>query len=162
MIELSRIRLVVADVDGTLTDGSMYYGATGEVLKRFSTYDGVAVELLRNRGILTALITAENSTIVTARASKLGITHVILGSKQKDSDFLKLCCEVGVQPVEVAYVGDDIGDLPAMRLAGVKVAVANASLGVRSIADILLETRGGDGALREFVEMIEAAHTEKT
>jgi 3-deoxy-D-manno-octulosonate 8-phosphate phosphatase (KDO 8-P phosphatase) len=157
MTPLGAIKLVVADVDGTLTDGSMYYGENGEVLKRFTTYDGVGVAILREIGIETAIITAETSAIVTARAEKLRISKVILGSVAKDRDFLEICRHFGVDPHQTAYLGDDVGDLPAMKLAGISIAVANATHTVKKIADLTLATRGGDGALRELAEMIVAS-----
>lgn len=157
MTPLGSIKIVVADVDGTLTDGSMYYGAKGEVLKRFTTYDGVAVAMLREVGVQTALITAESSPIVTARAAKLRISQVVLGSTAKDQDFLDICRHCGVDPQEAAYLGDDVGDIPAMKLAGIGVAVANATYRVRELAHLTLTTRGGDGALRELAEMIVAS-----
>lgn len=157
MTPLESIELVVADVDGTLTDGSMYYGENGEMLKRFTTYDGVAVAMLRDIGIETALITAETSAIVTARAAKLSISKVVLGSLTKDRDLLAICDHFGVSPHLTAYLGDDIGDLPAMRLAGLSIAVANATHEVKKLANLTLKTRGGDGALRELAEMIVAS-----
>jgi 3-deoxy-D-manno-octulosonate 8-phosphate phosphatase (KDO 8-P phosphatase) len=158
MTPLEAIKLVISDVDGTLTDGSMYYGENGEVLKRFTTYDGLAVAILREIGIEIAIITAENSPIVTARAAKLRISKVVLGSVDKDQDFLEICRHFGVSPQQAAYLGDDVGDIPAMKLAGTSIAVANATRDVKKIADITLATRGGDGALRELAEKIVASH----
>jgi 3-deoxy-D-manno-octulosonate 8-phosphate phosphatase (KDO 8-P phosphatase) len=160
MTPFGAIELVVADVDGTLTDGSMYYGENGEVLKRFTTYDGVAVAMLREIGIETALITAETSPIVTARAAKLRISKVVLGSVAKDRDLLDICNHFGVAPHLTAYLGDDIGDLPAMKLAGLSVAVANATREVKKLANVTLATRGGEGALRELAEMIVSSRSE--
>jgi 3-deoxy-D-manno-octulosonate 8-phosphate phosphatase (KDO 8-P phosphatase) len=157
MTPLESIELVIADVDGTLTDGSMYYGENGEVLKRFTTYDGVAVAMLREIGIETALITAETSAIVTARAAKLRISKVVLGSVAKDRDLLDICDHFGVAPELTAYLGDDIGDLPAMKMVGLSVAVANATHEVKKLANLTLKTRGGEGALRELAEMIVAS-----
>lgn len=160
MTPFGSIELVIADVDGTLTDGSMYYGENGEVLKRFTTYDGVAVAMLRDLGIETALITAETSPIVIARAAKLQISKVVLGSVAKDRDLLKICEHFGITPQFTAYLGDDVGDLPAMKLAGLSVAVANATREVKKCANVTLATPGGDGALRELAEMIVSSRLE--
>ena len=160
MTPFSSIELVIADVDGTLTDGSMYYGENGEVLKRFTTYDGVAVAMLRDVGIETALITAETSPIVIARANKLRISKVVLGSVAKDRDLLDICGHFGVAPHLTAYLGDDVGDLPAMKLAGLSVAVANATREVKKLANVTLTTRGGEGALRELAEMIVSSRSD--
>lgn len=151
---LAAARLVVCDVDGTLTDGAMYYGAGGEELKRFSTRDGHGIGQLRAAGITVALITAENSPIVTARAAKLGITHVVLGCADKGAAVQALRAELGLREHQVVSIGDDLGDLAAFAVSGTSVAVADAVQQVREAADLICDAAGGHGAVRELADEI--------
>ena len=153
-IRLSRIRLLVCDVDGTLTDGAMWYGPEGEALKRFHTRDGHGIGLLRSVGITVALVTSERSRIVTARATKLDVTEVVLGATEKGSVVRELQGRLGVSEIETASIGDDLGDLAAFAMSGVRVAVADAVAEVRAAADLICDRAGGQGAVRELADAI--------
>jgi YrbI family 3-deoxy-D-manno-octulosonate 8-phosphate phosphatase len=155
---LARVRLLVCDVDGTLTDGAMWYGVDGEVLKRFSTRDGHGIGMLRAAGVVVAFVTMEDSAIVTARAGKLGVVHVVLGCADKAAAVRELTGALGFSRDDVAMVGDDLGDLPGFTEVGVAIAVADAVDDVLRAADIVCERPGGHGAVREVADAILAAH----
>jgi YrbI family 3-deoxy-D-manno-octulosonate 8-phosphate phosphatase len=154
---LAAIRLLVCDVDGTLTDGAMWYGPDGEALKRFTTRDGHGIGLLREAGVTVAFVTSESSPIVTARAAKLGVEHVVLGCADKAAAVQSLQATLGVDADSTAMIGDDLGDLAGFRASGVKVAVADAVADVRVAADVVCDTPGGHGAVRELADAIIAA-----
>lgn len=151
---LAATRLVACDVDGTLTDGSMWYGSGGEELKRFSTRDGHGIGRLMAGGIEVAFITAEDSPIVTARASKLGVRHVVLGCRDKFVALETLCDRLGIDTAATVAVGDDLGDLPMFDAAGVSIAVADAEPEVLNRADLVTDRPGGFGAVREVADLI--------
>ncbi len=150
----TQIRLVVSDVDGTLTDGGMYYGPDGEVMKRFSAHDGMGLRLLMDSGIQVALMTTETSSFAAARAQKLGIQHVVSGAHDKALALRELCTALNISLEETLYIGDDVNDIPAMQLAGIVACPANAVAKVREISDVLCTKNGGDGAVREISDWI--------
>ena len=152
---MTKIKLFAADVDGTLTDGCMYYGDDGTEFKRFCFKDGMAFQLLREVGIKTAFVTSENTPIVQKRADKLKVDYVQMGSWKK-LDFIKdICQKLNISLQEVAYIGDDINDIELLQAAGVKACPQDAVDAVKQIPGIcVLEKNGGEGAVREFVEKI--------
>ncbi len=152
--KLQKIRLVIMDVDGTLTDGKVYYSKNGEEFKSFSIRDGLGIELLHQNGIATAIITTETSQIVTARAMKLKIEHIILGSKNKLKDLISLCDDIGLTLEEVAFVGDDINDIQALQSAGFSACPNDAIKYVKDKVDYICANNGGNGAVREIIELI--------
>lgn len=152
--DLSRIRLVVTDMDGVWTDGSIYLDDRGIEFKRFSAYDGLGVRLAAEAGLRIAILSGRASPVVALRAAALGVERVIQNSSDKGPDFLKLCQELGVAPNEAVYTGDDLPDLAPMALAGASVAVPNAAADVRRAADWLTDSPGGTGAIREIVEWL--------
>jgi len=152
--KLRRIKLVVMDVDGTLTDGKVYYSKDGEELKAFNIRDGMGIELLHHYGIATCIITTETSQIVTSRASKLRIEHVILGSKNKLKDLENLCSELNISLDEVAFIGDDINDIEAIENVGFSACPSDAIKYVKEKVDYISSKEGGAGAVREIIEMI--------
>ncbi len=152
--KLEKIELLVMDVDGTLTDSAMYFSRNGEELKRFSTRDGMGINLLHLAGIQTAILTSELSEIVTARAKKLGIKHVVLGSKNKKYALTELGVKLGMTFQKIAYIGDDVNDIPPIKLAGVSACPADSVPLVKEVADYICVANGGNGAVREFAEMI--------
>jgi YrbI family 3-deoxy-D-manno-octulosonate 8-phosphate phosphatase len=156
-VRAAAIRLVVSDVDGVLTDAGVYYSAEGEALKRFSMRDGMGVELLRNAGIRTALMTREQSPIVTARAKKLQIDCVWSGQLDKREALPRLVAELGVPLQAVAYIGDDVNDLGALSFvaeAGLSVCPADATPKVARNVHFVTAARGGHGAFRELCDLI--------
>ncbi len=151
------IRLVLTDVDGVLTDGGVYYGAEGEVMKRFDIRDGMGVVRLRDAGIETGIITGERSPSVTRRAEKLKIERVILGCDDKRTALDAILAE-GIYTIDqIAYIGDDVNDLAIMRALPLTAAPADALPQIQGIADYICQNPGGHGAFREFAEMILAA-----
>lgn len=148
------MRLLVTDVDGTLTDSGMYYTAEGEVMKKFSTRDGMGITLLQRAGIPTAIMTTEDSPIVLARAKKLRIEHVIIGARNKKAALLELSEKVGIPLDEIAYIGDDINDANPIQMCGVSACPADAVETIASLAGYRCKARGGEGAVREFAEYI--------
>lgn len=150
-----RIRLLVTDVDGVLTDGGVYYSADGEVMKRFSVRDGMGVQRLREIcGIETAIITGENSPAVARRAEKLRIRELHSGISDKKSCLLDLAGRHRLDLDAVAYIGDDVNDRGAMQIAGLCACPSDAMPEIVSIAHFKCFQRGGFGAFREFAEWI--------
>jgi 3-deoxy-D-manno-octulosonate 8-phosphate phosphatase (KDO 8-P phosphatase) len=150
----STVRMLVLDIDGTMTDGGVYYSKDGEELKRFSVKDGMGITLLQRSGILCGIITSENSGIVTARANKLKIEHVVLGSRNKPQALRDMSASAGVPLDQIAYIGDDVNDVFAMQIAGLSVCVGDAVEAVREVSHIICSNPGGGGAVREIAEFI--------
>jgi 3-deoxy-D-manno-octulosonate 8-phosphate phosphatase (KDO 8-P phosphatase) len=151
-----RLRLVLSDCDGVLTDGTVYYSARGEELKRFSLRDGMGFERLRDGGIEGAILTRERSPIVQRRAEKLGL-QLYQGVRDKAATLEAILRERGLAPGEVGYIGDDVNDLgpiKALSAAGLTAAPADAEPAVRMAAHIHCGRNGGAGAFREFAEVI--------
>jgi YrbI family 3-deoxy-D-manno-octulosonate 8-phosphate phosphatase len=151
------VRLLCVDVDGVLTDAGMYYGPDGEVLKKFNTRDGMGVARVREVGVAVAIISGEDSAIVHARAAKLKIDDVFCGATNKRLAVEELCSRHGLELAEVAFIGDDLNDLPALECVGLPCAVADAAEPVQQVARYVTSRRGGDGAVREVCEMLIAA-----
>jgi 3-deoxy-D-manno-octulosonate 8-phosphate phosphatase (KDO 8-P phosphatase) len=149
-----KIRLLVMDVDGVLTDGRMVLSDGGGELKMFHTHDGVGLALAHRAGLKTALVTGESSPIAKARGEKLGVGTVVLGARRKGDVVEALLAETGVPAEALAYVGDDLLDVPALERAGLAIAVADAVPDVRAIAHVVTKAAGGRGAVRECVELI--------
>ena len=147
-------KLVITDIDGVWTDGGMYYTAEGDVMKRFSVKDGWGVAFLREHGIPVAIMTGEDTQIVQKRANKLRIDYCFLGVKNKVSKATELCQMLGITLDEVAFIGDDINDLPLLRLVGFSASPANTPHYIKSEVDYVTSMSGGYGAFREFVEKI--------
>jgi 3-deoxy-D-manno-octulosonate 8-phosphate phosphatase (KDO 8-P phosphatase) len=151
------VRALVTDVDGVLTDGGLYYTENGDELKRFDVRDGQGLVLLREAGVLTAIVTRKQTTIVTRRARDLGIVEVHQNVTDKAQVIADLVARHHLDPTTVCYVGDDLGDLPAMRVVGLSVAVADAVPEVRRAATYITRAKPGHGALREICDLILAA-----
>ncbi|NQV14041.1 HAD family hydrolase [bacterium] len=152
-----KIKLVVTDIDGVWTDAKMYYTADGEFMKAFNTYDGMGTYLLNKIGIPTAIISGEDSAPVIARAKKLNLEDVHVGVKDKLEVFDKLLNKYKLKPDEVAYIGDDINDYIVMQIAGLTATPASTPAFHILKPDVLLDRVGGDGAFREFADLIIAA-----
>ena len=148
------VKLLAIDVDGVWTDGSLYYGARGEELKRFDVRDGQGMVLWRELGFPTAILTARTSPIVATRASELGIRYVLQGERDKGRGFEKLIAQAGVRAEEVAYMGDDINDIPVLRMAGLAATPADCVDEVREIVHYVCKAKGGHGAIRELCELL--------
>ena len=151
----AKIQILVMDVDGTLTDGKIYMGDHGEVLKAFNVKDGYAIkEILPKYNILPVIITGRSSGIVENRARELNITHIYQGVKDKLSLLREMARERNLAMSNVAFIGDDINDLDCMINCGFKGCPADAAPEIRAIADFISAKTGGDGAVREFIENI--------
>lgn len=151
------VRLAAFDVDGTLTDGRLWYSADGHDMKVFHAHDGLGLKLLRTHGIEVALVSARLSHAVSVRAEELGIVHVYQGQGDKRNCLAELLDALGLEPAQAAFVGDDLPDLPPMRLAGLAVAVANAHPAVAAQVHWQTRLRGGEGAVREVCDVLLAA-----
>lgn len=149
-----RVRLVVFDVDGVLTDGRLNFLPDGTEFKSFSTLDGQGIKMLMNNGIQTAIITGRTSEVVKNRAANLGIPTLIQGREDKRTALDEVLVQLQLEYGDVAYLGDDLPDLPAIRCVSLGVAVANANSFVRQHADAVTSLRGGEGAARELCEFI--------
>jgi 3-deoxy-D-manno-octulosonate 8-phosphate phosphatase (KDO 8-P phosphatase) len=153
----STIRLLLTDVDGVLTDGGVYYGADGEVLKQFNIRDGMAVERLRAVGVEVGIVTGERSESVLRRAEKLGIELVYLLCKDKPAVLYRIIEEFGYTADQIAYIGDDVNDVEVMKLVGLSASPADGLPQAHAVADFICEKFGGHGAFREFAEFILAS-----
>jgi 3-deoxy-D-manno-octulosonate 8-phosphate phosphatase (KDO 8-P phosphatase) len=151
---IEKIRAVICDVDGVLTDGGIYLGGDGAELKRFHVADGTGIKYLLRSGIQVAFLTGRESDVVTRRAQELGVEHVRQGAKQKLPAYESLAAELGLEDEEICYIGDDLPDIPVMRRVGHSVAVADAREEVRAIADYVTHAAGGQGAVREVAERV--------
>ena len=152
--KLKRVRLVITDVDGVLTDGGLYYGPDGECLKRFHARDGLGVRLLQQAGIQVAVLSGRDCPALRKRLADLGITEAVLGQVDKRAVLSGIKERCGVSAEEVAFIGDDIPDMEVFGLCGVSVTVGDASDYVKARADLVLECQGGQGAFRELLDVI--------
>jgi YrbI family 3-deoxy-D-manno-octulosonate 8-phosphate phosphatase len=148
------LRALVTDVDGVLTDGGLYYAESGDELKRFDVRDGQGLVSLREAGILVAIVTRRQSAIVTRRARELGITEVHQHATDKAAVVRDLLARHAIAARDAAYVGDDLGDLPAMKLVGIPIAVKEAVPQVRGAALYVTKAGAGHGAIREITDLI--------
>lgn len=147
-------KLVITDIDGVWTDGGMYYTAEGDVMKRFSVKDGWGVAMLRLHNIQTVIMTGENTEIVARRSLKLGVEYCYLGVKDKLNLAKLLCEQMGISLKDLAFIGDDINDLPLLRAVGYSATPANAPNYIQQEVQYVTESIGGNGAFREFVEKL--------
>lgn len=148
------IKLAVFDVDGVLTDGRLYFLLDGSEFKTFNTLDGHGIKMLIGSGVRTAIITGRKTPVVERRAQNLGIQHLYQGREDKLNVLDELLAELGLSYQQVAYLGDDLPDLPVIRRVGLGMAVASADAFVRQHAHGVTKARGGEGAAREFCELI--------
>jgi 3-deoxy-D-manno-octulosonate 8-phosphate phosphatase (KDO 8-P phosphatase) len=149
-----RIKLMIFDVDGVLTDGGLRYGPDGELVKTFNVLDGHGIKLLQKSGIRTAIISARQSPIVARRATDLGISILLQGVEDKRSAFEKTISELNLNPEECGFMGDDVIDLPVMTRVGFAISVPNGHAEVRSRAHYVAQAHGGKGAVREVCDFI--------
>ena len=156
---LRRIRLLLLDVDGVMTDGGLYYSGRGEQLKKFDVKDGYGIVKLRRFGIPVGIITGRVSKIIERRAEELGITELHQNLHDKLSAYNRIKKRFGLHDTEVAYIGDDEPDLPILKRAGFSAAPADAVSRVLKVVHYTCKHRGGHGAVREVIDMIVDAHT---
>jgi len=156
----SGVRVVATDIDGTLTDGGMYYTDSGSTFKRFHVRDGLAVKLLQAAGFEVVWISSDSSPVIRKRAERLGVDRCYVSVTDKTSVMMKVCEELGESAERVAFLGDDLQDLTVMKFVGYPAAVADAHEEVRRIAEYECVTPGGKGAFREFAEHLIQARGE--
>lgn len=149
-----QVRLAVFDVDGVLTDGRLYLSAAGEVFKAFHILDGLGLKMLRASGVELAILSGRKSDPVTARATEIGIKHVLQGVEDKLSIYRKLLRRLHLAEHETAFMGDDLPDLPVLRVCGLALSVPAAPELVRKQVHYVTERCGGHGAVREVAELI--------
>ena len=151
------VKLAVFDVDGILTDGRLYFLEDGSEMKAFNTLDGQGFKMLIASGVAIAIITGRTSPMVERRAKALGVAHLVQGREDKRAVLEQLMDELSLDYAQVAYLGDDLPDLPPIRRVGLGMTVPNAAPFVRQHAHGITQARGGEGAAREFCELILAA-----
>jgi 3-deoxy-D-manno-octulosonate 8-phosphate phosphatase (KDO 8-P phosphatase) len=153
----ARIKLIVLDVDGVLTDGGLYFGPEGEVMKRFDTRDGQGISNARRAGLEVAFLTREATPFTKARADKLKLTHVIVGAQDKPAELLKLYAAVGVTKEQVLYMGDDTWDIPCAPHVGLFFTPSDGWLTKTDGVHVVTERGGGRGAVRQAINFVLAA-----
>lgn len=150
----ARVRLMIFDVDGILTDGSLHYGPDGELIKTFNVLDGHGIKLLQGSGVMTAIISARKSPIVSKRAADLGIRHVHQGVHDKQEAFMQLLEQTGTAADHCGFIGDDVIDLPILSRAGFAASVPNGHPEVQTRVHYVTRAPGGRGAAREVCDFI--------
>lgn len=150
----SRVRLMIFDVDGILTDGSLHYGPDGELIKTFNVLDGHGIKLLQQSGVASAIISARKSSIVARRASDLGIAHLFQGVHDKREAFEQLLALTGIGADACGFVGDDVIDLPILLRVGFAASVPNGHPEVKTRVQYVTQAAGGRGAARELCDFI--------
>lgn len=158
---LSQIRLFATDVDGVLTDAGMYYSETGDEWKKFNTRDGMGIKLLQRAGIITAIVTQERTKLVARRAEKLAIPELHQGVMDKLTVIREMADRHGLSLKEVAYIGDDVNDLEALKAVGFSASPADGLPDILAAVDYVCRKKGGEGAVREIIEMILKAQGSK-
>ena len=154
-VDSSHIKVLILDVDGVLTDGGMYYGESGELLKRFHTRDGIAIRRLIKAQFPVGLVSAGLSNsegIVRARAHVLGIELVYVGEDRKIDVLEHWLSDLGIKLDQVAYIGDDVNDLEVMQKVGLAACPADAVQSIKEASHVVLDTKGGHGCVREFAD----------
>ncbi|HUN26132.1 MAG TPA: HAD-IIIA family hydrolase [Steroidobacteraceae bacterium] len=154
---MAAIRLLVIDVDGVLTDGRLYFGPRGEVMKAFHVRDGYGIKALAAAGVEVAVISGRRSHAVARRCRELGIRHVIQGAADKLDEFSRLVRRLGLRAAQCACIGDDVPDVPLMRTVGLSFAVADAHPAARRAAHHITARGGGVGAVREVCDRLLAS-----
>ena len=153
-VKANKIKLVSTDIDGVWTDARMYFTPDGELMKSFSTYDGMAVAMLKKRGIIVAILTGENSDIVKARAEKLNIDEVYVNEHEKLKRLTYLTKKYNISMEEVAFIGDDVNDLEVLDAVGFSALAGNSPILDKFTPDYITTRHGGNGAFREFADII--------
>ena len=149
-----KISLILTDVDGVLTDGSRYYSKNGENIKKFHVRDGMGINILLRNDIKTIIVTKERSEIVKKWAKDVNIHRVLMGIKNKETVLTKLCKEFNLQPNQIAFIGDDVNDLPLLKLVGISASPCDAINQVKNSVKYVCTCNGGQGAFREFADFI--------
>lgn len=151
--QVGKIKMIVFDVDGVMTDAGMYYTQSGDEFKKFHARDGLGIKMLHERGYLTGVIShGINTDLIVRRCTLLGITHVYTGSENKLAIMQNWCQELGLSLEEVAFIGDDVNDMPLINAAGFTACPKDASAEIKEKVNLILHKSGGQGAIRELVD----------
>jgi 3-deoxy-D-manno-octulosonate 8-phosphate phosphatase (KDO 8-P phosphatase) len=153
-IKASKIKVVLTDVDGVLTDGGMYYSNKGDIMKKFHVRDGMGVTLLRKNTIPTIIVTKEKNEIIKQWSKKMKIDKLLMGIINKEAVLEKICQNYDVQASEICYIGDDINDLGLLKLVGLSATPSDGITEAQKICDYVCENNGGNGVFREVANMI--------
>jgi 3-deoxy-D-manno-octulosonate 8-phosphate phosphatase (KDO 8-P phosphatase) len=148
------IRILLLDVDGVLTDGTLLYTSSGEECKAFNTLDGFGITLLRDVGVETGIITARKSAMVERRANELKMAHIYQGARKKSEPFKDIQKKTGCKPFEIAYMGDDWLDIPLLKQVGLAITPANGDSEVKKLVHYITPNIGGHGAVRDVCNLI--------
>jgi 3-deoxy-D-manno-octulosonate 8-phosphate phosphatase (KDO 8-P phosphatase) len=148
------IKMLVMDVDGTLTDGKIYMSANGELMKAFNIKDGYAIARLRDYGIEPVIITGRSSEIVKQRCAELKIKELHQGIENKSYKLRDVCEKLHIELRQVAYIGDDLNDLPCMKICGYSACPSDAMIQVKESVSYVCKTKGGEGAVREYIDYL--------
>lgn len=154
LLKLKKIKLVITDVDGVLTDGGLYYTSDGLVMKKFNVKDGMGMKLLRDSGIKNAIITTDTSELIKIRGERLKVDYLYLGVWDKDNKLMEICSLENILPENVAFIGDDVNDSGIIDVAGFSASPNDAVQPIKDSVDLVLSTNGGQGVFREFADLI--------
>ena len=160
--KLKPIKLLLLDVDGVMTDGGIYFSERGDELKKFNILDGYGIVKLQKTGVRVGIITGRVSQVVSRRAKELGISEVYQNLENKLDVYEQVKAKLGLRDSEIAYVGDDEPDIPVLQRAGFSACPANAVAAVRRQADFVCRRRGGEGAVREVIDLVLGSRTDGT
>lgn len=149
-----KIKLILTDVDGVLTDGGRYFSEKGEITKRFHVRDGMGVNILLRNGVRTAIVTKENSKIVKKWAREMNVSKVYSEIKIKENELKKICTYYNVLPSEIVFIGDDVNDIELMKKVGFSATPSDGILQVKKIANYICKASGGNGSFREIADLI--------
>ena len=152
--KMKSIRLLILDIDGVLTSGMIYYGNDNLEVRGFHIHDGLGIKLLQKTGVTVAIISGKKSQAVERRLNELNIQHIYLAHEDKRSAYQELKQKLNLQDQEIAYMGDDLPDLPLLKLAGLAITVAQAPEIIKQHSDFITKLKGGEGAVREVCELI--------
>jgi 3-deoxy-D-manno-octulosonate 8-phosphate phosphatase (KDO 8-P phosphatase) len=158
--KLTPIKLLLLDVDGVMTDGGIYFSERGDELKKFNILDGYGIVKLQKKGVRVGIISGRVSHVVTRRAKELGISEVYQNLENKLDVYEQVKTKLGLHDSEIAYVGDDEPDIPVLQKAGFSACPANAVAAVRRQVDFVCKCRGGEGAVREVIDLVLGSRTD--
>lgn len=158
--KLKMLKIIITDVDGVLTDGGLYYTSEGLVMKKFNVKDGMGMRLLRDAEIKSAIITTDTSELIKIRADRVKTDYLYLGVWDKENKLLEICENENISPNETAFIGDDVNDIGIIKSAGISACPIDAVDEIKSIVDLVLTRKGGEGVFREFADLVLKAKLE--
>jgi len=154
LVKASKIKVVLTDVDGVLTDSGMYYSNKGDIMKKFHTRDGMGVTLLRKNNIPSVIVTKEKNEIIKQWSKKMKIDKLLMGVIKKEAVLEKICKDYGIKSSEICYIGDDVNDLELLKLVGFSATPSDGIIEAQKICDYTCKNNGGNGVFREVANMI--------